>query len=96
MKSPASSSFAVAWFSRRSPAPRVAACVDRSPAQRMRRCPLPMPITIPDVDHYRYDFISHLADRFGLEAELVTERLGEWLLDVKHDNRAWQLELARR
>lgn len=55
-----------------------------------------MPITIPDVDHYRYDFISHLADRFGLEAELVTERLGEWLLDVKHDNRAWQLELARR
>jgi hypothetical protein len=56
-----------------------------------------MPITIiPTIDEFRYDFISHLAQRFGLESEVVTEHLGEWLLDVTHDNRAWQLELARR
>ena len=55
-----------------------------------------MPTTSQPVEQYRYDFISHLADRFGLEAEVVTERLGEWLLDASHDNGAWHLELASR
>jgi hypothetical protein len=45
---------------------------------------------------YRYDFISHLAARFGLSEDIVATRLGEWLLDHKHDDRQWQLELARR
>jgi hypothetical protein len=44
----------------------------------------------------RYDFISHLSQRFGLAQDVVEARLGEWLLDTKHDNRQWQLELARR
>ena len=52
-----------------------------------------------NVDHFedfRYDFISHLAARFGLPRDRVTDRLGEWLLDTTHDNGAWQLELSRR
>lgn len=44
----------------------------------------------------RYDFISHLSQRFGLAQDVVEARLGEWLLDTKHDNRQWQLELSRR
>jgi hypothetical protein len=44
----------------------------------------------------KYDLISHLAQRFGIPAEVVTARLGEWLLDPGHDNRRWQQELARR
>lgn len=55
-----------------------------------------MPTTSQPVEQYRYDFISHLVDRFGLETDVVTARLGEWLLDSTHDNDAWQLELARR
>jgi hypothetical protein len=50
----------------------------------------------PRLDEFRYDFIAHLAARFGIPAEVVTARLGEWLLDTTHDNRHWQQELARR
>jgi hypothetical protein len=47
-------------------------------------------------DDFRYDFIAHLAARFGIPTEVVTARLGEWLLDRTHDNRQWQQELERR
>lgn len=47
-------------------------------------------------EEFRYDFISHLAERFGIPREVVTARLGEWLLDTKHDDQNWLLELANR
>lgn len=45
-------------------------------------------------EEFRYDFISHLAARFDISPEVVATRLGEWLLDRKHDDRRWQQELA--
>lgn len=47
-------------------------------------------------EEFRYDFIAHLAARFGISAEAVTARLGEWLLDPGHDDQRWQQELERR
>lgn len=47
-------------------------------------------------DEFRYDFISHLSARFALAPDVVTARLGEWLLDTTHNDQGWQLELARR
>ncbi|HYQ18277.1 MAG TPA: hypothetical protein VEQ58_21025 [Polyangiaceae bacterium] len=47
-------------------------------------------------EEFRYDFIAHLAARFDMPAEIVTVRLGEWLLDRSHDNQGWHAELARR
>jgi hypothetical protein len=43
-----------------------------------------------------YDFISHLAARFGIAEDVVSARLGEWLLDAKHDDQRWQQQLAGR
>ena len=52
--------------------------------------------TIPEVSELHYDFISHLVARFGISEDVVSARLGEWLLDIHHDNRRWQQELVRR
>ena len=55
-----------------------------------------MSTTNQGFEEFRFDFISHLADRFGIPADVVRARLGEWLLDRTHDDEGWKLELARR
>jgi hypothetical protein len=45
-------------------------------------------------EEFRYDFIAHLAARFGLAPDIVAARLGEWMLDRKHDDGPWQQEIA--
>lgn len=52
--------------------------------------------TIHEAPPVHYDFIAHLAARFGIAEDVVSARLGEWLLDSHHDNRRWQQELVRR
>ena len=47
-----------------------------------------------DFEAFRYDLISHLSHKLGLPAELVTSKLGEWLLDRSHDDGPWLAELA--
>ena len=32
-------------------------------------------------EEYRCDFVAHLSARFGLAPDVVTARLGAWLLD---------------
>jgi hypothetical protein len=34
-----------------------------------------------ELDAFRADFITYLSDKLGLPAELVTSKLGDWLLD---------------
>ena len=41
-------------------------------------------------EEFRYDFIAHLAARFGLTSEVVTQHLGTWLLDREHQDDAWR------
>ncbi|HVY28252.1 MAG TPA: hypothetical protein VHB79_16965 [Polyangiaceae bacterium] len=43
----------------------------------------------PRFEEFRYDFIAHLAARFGLTPEVVTTRLGAWLLDREHSDDEW-------
>jgi len=44
-------------------------------------------------EEFRYDFIAHLAARFGLAPDVIAARLGEWMLDRTHDDAAWQNEV---
>lgn len=46
-------------------------------------------------EEFRYDFIAHLALRFGLTAEVVTQHLGTWLLDRGHQDDEWRAVAIR-
>jgi hypothetical protein len=44
----------------------------------------------PKFEEFRYDFIAHLAARFELTPQVVTQRLGAWLLDRTHSDDEWR------
>ena len=46
-------------------------------------------------DEFRFDFIAHLAARFGLTSEVVTRQLGTWLLDREHQDDEWRAVAIR-
>jgi hypothetical protein len=44
-------------------------------------------------EEFRCDFIAHLAARFGLAPEVVTERLGAWLRERGSHEVDWLSEI---